>query len=351
MNIQQKIQDIFNKTIEPRSQKKLAEIVKIHGFSENSGLIKVQLVVDVADSEEKTELRKFIENTLSKEEIEALVSMISTEHLTPKVKPSQVHEFIPTNILNKFKKIIAVYSTKGGVGKSTISAELALELAKKGLKTALIDLDIYGPSIPRILGVRGKVVVANDKFQPFSINGIDMISVGSLIPDIDSALIWRAPIVNGVIKQLFVDVAWADDYDVLVLDMPPGTGDIPIAVGQSIPVNAVVAVSTPNGIALEDTVKGISMFQKFHRDILGLVYNMGSVVCEDCQKTIPISKYSPEFDSILKKYNIRKIADLPLDANVSDLSDQGKLDQLKPSSLWKKEFQKITDLVYQKICF
>ncbi|MGL4394860.1 MAG: P-loop NTPase [Brevinema sp.] len=349
MTTQEKIQHILHETIEPKSQKKLADLVKIQGFSESGGLIKVQLMSDAMTPEQKSELRKFIEGALSKEGIEALVSIVTADHTAPKPKQPHIQEFIPADILQKFKKIIAVYSTKGGVGKSTIAAELSLELAQKGLKTAVMDLDVYGPSIPRILGVRDKVVVENEKFQPFEVHGLDMISVGSLIPEIDSPLIWRAAIVNGVIRQLFVDVAWKDEYDVLVLDMPPGTGDIPIAVGQSIPVDGVIAVSTPNGIALEDTVKGIAMFHKFEKEVLGIVYNMGSVICPDCQKIIPISKRNPEFDHIFSKYNVTEIADLPLDVEVSGLTDNGSLHTLRAPSLWKQEFKKITDLVYKKV--
>ncbi|MGL4562133.1 MAG: P-loop NTPase [Brevinema sp.] len=347
--IQQKIQNIFNNIVEPRTQKKLSELTTIHSVSEENNLVRIHLVVDHITSSEKTVLRKFVEDELTKEGIEALISIVTTDHLTPHVKKTESAQFIPSEILSKFKKIIAVYSTKGGVGKSTIAVELALELAQKDLKTALIDLDAYGPSVPRILGVKEHANIFGESFLPFSVKGLDMISVGSLIPDVDSALIWRAPVVNSAIRQLFTDVAWADHYDVLVLDMPPGTGDIPISVAQNIPLDTLIAVSTPHGSSLEDTVKGIAMFRKFHCDILGLVYNMGSVICEECHKLIPIYPRNKEFENLLMKYDVKEIADLPLDGHIAQYADHGEMEKIDSEGLWKKEFQKITELVIKKL--
>lgn len=345
------LQSILDQTIEPNTQKKISELASIQAISESNGLLKIQLLFKFLKTEEKSMMRKFIEDILSSAGVEALVTIVTEEsqnHQQQK-KNTAVHQLIPLEIFDKFRNIIAVYSTKGGVGKSTIAVELAIQLSKQGLKTALIDLDVYGPSVPRILGIRDKVQVIEEKFIPCKIKGIDMMSVGSLIPEIDSPLIWRAAIVNGVIRQLFIDVEWEDNYDILILDMPPGTGDIPIAVGQSIPVDYILAVTTPHGISLEDTVKGISMFKKFNKNILGLIYNMGSVICPDCNKLIPIYQKNEEFSEILDKYDIEEIADLPMDPQVAFSADNGVLETISDDTLWKKEFTKILNLVKEKI--
>jgi len=348
---EQEILEIL-KTLEYEgTQQKLSEMAIVEGISDSGGLLKIRYLIEGLPRDDKKPIRMMIEDAFAAQGKDVLISIITEKPAPPApVKPtSQTQDFIQEDIIKKFKKIVAVYSSKGGVGKSTIAGMLAKEFVAKGLKVAVIDLDIYGPSIPRILGMKGALKTQDQKFIPAKIDGIDMMSVGSLIPNVDSPLIWRAPLANGVISQIFHDTLWADEYDVLVLDMPPGTGDIPILVGQSIPLDGLLVVSTPQGVALEDTIKGVSMFKKFNTPMLGLVYNMGSVVCADCDKLIPIFPKNQEFNEFLTTYDLDVIADLPLDPKVADAADRGVLEEIVSDGIWKKEFNKITDNVMKKL--
>lgn len=341
---------VLSSIIDPKSQKSLDQVASIEGVTVEDNAVKFRLVVAQASPEEKKNLRSLIEDAFRKEHMEVFVSITdrSMGELSKTPPQKTLQNFIREDILKKFKKIIAVYSTKGGVGKSTIAVELARRLADKNLKTALIDLDVYGPSVPRILGLRDKVSVFGEQFVPAEKDGISMMSVGILVPDIDAPLVWRAPIANGVMKQVFEDTLW-EEYDILVLDMPPGTGDIPIAVGQSLPLDGLLAVSSPQGVALEDAVKGISMFEKFDVPILGMISNMGMVVCPKCGEQIELYPKNVEFDIFLMRHGIEKIASLPLDPQVAEYADKGMLEAIDPESVWSQEFTKIIDKVFDEL--
>lgn len=342
---------VLSSIVDPKSQKSLDQVASVEGVAVENNAVKFRLVMPQASPGEKKNLRSLVEEAFRKEHIEVFVSVTdrSMGELSKTPPPQKtLQNFIREDILKKFKKIIAVYSTKGGVGKSTIAVELARRLADKNLKTALIDLDVYGPSVPRILGLRDKVSVFGEQFVPAEKDGISMMSVGILVPDIDAPLVWRAPIANGVMKQVFEDTLW-EEYDVLVLDMPPGTGDIPIAVGQSLPLDGLLTVSSPQGVALEDAVKGISMFEKFHVPILGMISNMGMVVCPKCGEQIELYPKNVEFDMFLMKHGIEKIASLPLDPRVAEYADKGMLEAIDTESLWSKEFTKIIDKVVNEL--
>lgn len=348
MITEQEIKDIIS-TINYKD-KPLSEQAIIEGVSDTSGLLKIRLLIEKLPNEDKKIVRQSVEDAFAERDIDVLVSIVnqgSDKNSHREGVTSQVKPFLEEMVIKRFKKIIAVYSSKGGVGKSTVAVELALEFSKKGYKTAMVDLDIYGPSVPRILGIRQKIEIQGNNFIPAEVQGIHMMSVGLLIPDVDSPLIWRAPIANGVVAQIFSDTLWDDFYDVLVIDLPPGTGDIPIMAGQSLAIDGVLAVSTPQGVALEDTVKGLSMFRKFDIPLLGLVYNMGSVICPDCQKVIPIYPQSQEFSDLMMEYLIDIIADLPMDPQVSALADLGRMSEIAEDSVWKQEFNKITENLIQ----
>jgi ATP-binding protein involved in chromosome partitioning len=177
--------------------------------------------------------------------------------------------------------IIAVASGKGGVGKSTVAVNLAIALNHLGLKTGLLDADIYGPSLPRMLGLKGKPVSKDGKIlQPMEAWGLKAISIGSLVSD-DQPMIWRGPMVMTALTQLLYDVDW-DPLDVLVVDMPPGTGDAQLTLVQRVPLAGAVIVSTPQDIALIDARKGLAMFQRTHVPVLGIIENMSTFVCPNC---------------------------------------------------------------------
>lgn len=184
------------------------------------------------------------------------------------------------------KSVIAVGSGKGGVGKSTIAASLALGLQRAGSKVGLMDADVYGPSIPHLLGVEGRPEIIDNKIRPIDKDGLPVMSIGFLVPPGD-AVIWRGPMLHQTVTQFLRDVAWGE-LDYLIIDMPPGTGDIALTLSQLLPVTGAVVVCTPQEVALLDAVKAIAMFGKVNIPVAGMVENMSGFVCPDCDKRYDI---------------------------------------------------------------
>lgn len=190
------------------------------------------------------------------------------------------------DVLPSVRHVFAVASGKGGVGKSTVSVNLACALAASGARVGLLDADIYGPSIPMMMGVNREPYVANKQMIPIEMHGVRMISMGFLV-DPKAAMIWRGPMLMGAIKQFITDVAWGE-LDYLVVDLPPGTGDVQMTLAQTVPLQGAVVVSTPQNIALLDAVRGVTMFQKLEVPILGIVENMSQFICPECGTASPI---------------------------------------------------------------
>ena len=219
------------------------------------------------------------------------------------------------------KNIIAVAAGKGGVGKSTTAVNLAISLAQTGAKVGLLDADIYGPSIPHMMGLNDeKPETYNNKLHPLHNYGVATMSIGYLIDESD-AMIWRGPMVSGAIMQLIQDVAWGE-IDYLVIDLPPGTGDIHLTLVQRIPLSAALIVTTPQKIALLDCTRGISMFKKVNVPVLGIVENMSEFICPHCHKGSHIFS-SQGANELAKKHNTLVLGHIPLDLDIRKASDAG----------------------------
>lgn len=223
--------------------------------------------------------------------------------------------------LPNIRNIIAVASGKGGVGKSTVSANLALALQAEGARVGVLDADIYGPSQPRMLGVSGKPEVVEQKaMQPKLGHGLQVMSIGFLV-DESEAMIWRGPMVTSALHQLLNDTLW-DDLDYLIIDLPPGTGDTQLSLAQKIPVSGALIVTTPQDIALLDARRGLGMFRKVGVPVLGVVENMSLHICSECGHAEPIfgqgggEKLSSEADVDL-------LGALPLDISIREQADAG----------------------------
>jgi ATP-binding protein involved in chromosome partitioning len=225
-------------------------------------------------------------------------------------------------ILKGVKNIIAVASGKGGVGKSTIAANLAVAMAQTGARVGLLDTDIYGPSVPTMFGVTERPnVTTQKKLVPIEKQGVHLVSMGFLV-DTDQAMIWRGPMVTSAVKQFMQEVEWGE-LDYLILDLPPGTGDIQLTIVQTVPLTGAVIVSTPQAVALDDVRKGVAMFNKVNVPVLGIIENMAYFVPEDA----PEKKYY-----IFGKHGARKLAqkldvpflgEVPLREQVRETSDSG----------------------------
>ncbi len=220
------------------------------------------------------------------------------------------------------KNIIAVASAKGGVGKSTTAVNLALALAAEGCTVGLLDADIYGPSQPMMLGISGKPETTDGKsLEPMMGHGIQAISIGFLIDD-DTPMVWRGPMVTQALEQLLRDTRWRD-LDYLVIDLPPGTGDIQLTLAQRVPVTGAVIVTTPQDIALIDARRGMKMFEKVGVPILGVVENMSVHVCEKCGHESHIFGAGGA-EALCRDYGTELLGQLPLDIRIRELADAGR---------------------------
>jgi len=221
------------------------------------------------------------------------------------------------------KNIIGVASGKGGVGKSTVSLNLALVLSQTGAKVGLLDADVYGPSIPLMLGMgKANMEVADNKLQPAESNGLQVVSFGFFAEQEHQAAIYRGPIISGILKQFLVDTNWSD-LDYLIVDLPPGTGDIPLTLAQTIPITGILVVTTPQEVASNVAVKAIGMFNKLNVPIIGVVENMSSFVCPNCNENHYIFGQGGA-KKISEKYNIPFIGEIPLHTGIMEGSDKGK---------------------------
>jgi ATP-binding protein involved in chromosome partitioning len=250
---------------------------------------------------------------LGKRPIElALSSSILAQSLQRSLKP-----------LKGVKNVIAVASGKGGVGKSTVAVNLALAWAAAGARVGILDADIYGPSMPLMLGLTGQHPTSPDgkRVRPLQAHGVSAISVGFLV-DAGEAVIWRGPMVTRALMQLINDTEWGD-LDYLVVDMPPGTGDIQLTLAQQVPVAGAVIVTTPQDISLADARKGVAMFQKVSVPVLGIVENMSLHVCSNCGHVEHIFG-SGGGARMAKEYQLELLGELPLDIHVREEADGGK---------------------------
>lgn len=224
------------------------------------------------------------------------------------------------------KNIIAVASGKGGVGKSTTAVNLALALAVEGARVGILDADIYGPSQPQMLGVgqqRPKIIgeQGQQKMVPIEAHGIQSISMGYLVTE-ETPMLWRGPMATGALQQLLMQTAW-DNLDYLIIDMPPGTGDIQITLAQKVPVTGAVIVTTPQDIALLDAKKGIEMFRKVNVPVLGVVENMAVHICSNCGHAEHIFGEGGG-ERIARAYQTQLLGSLPLDLSICTQADAGK---------------------------
>jgi ATP-binding protein involved in chromosome partitioning len=225
-------------------------------------------------------------------------------------------------VMPNVKNIIAVSSGKGGVGKSTVAVNLALALAAEGARVGMLDADIYGPSQPTMLGIEGKPESVDGKtLEPLENYGIQASSIGFLV-DADQPMVWRGPMVTQALQQLLAQTNWKD-LDYLIVDMPPGTGDIQLTLAQQVPVTGAVIVTTPQDIALLDAIKGLKMFEKVGVPILGIVENMAVHVCSKCGHAEHVFGAGGA-ERMSKEYGVEVLGSLPLDIRIREQTDSGR---------------------------
>ena len=250
--------------------------------------------------------------------------------------------FEKLNPYSSVKKVIGIVSGKGGVGKSLVTSLMAVMAQRKGLHAAILDADITGPSIPKSFGVSGRARASQQGMLPsVSEKGTQIMSLNLISENETDPVIWRRPVIAGVVKQFWTDVVWKD-VDIMFIDMPPGTGDVPLTVFQSIPVDGIIIVSSPQELVGMIVEKAVNMAAMMNIPVLGLVENMSYFKCPDCGKEIKIFGES-NMEKIAKKHNISLTARIPIDPQIAALVDAGKVEEVNVESL-----NKVLDAVIAK---
>jgi ATP-binding protein involved in chromosome partitioning len=350
------------KTIkDPDQGQNIVDLGMISGLQLKDGHVAFGIEVDAKRGAELEPVRKAAEQVVH--DLSGVLTV--TAVLTAERKAEAAPEKTPTNQppntpsgaqpaafqkmdLLGIDSVIAIASGKGGVGKSTTAVNLALAMAAKGKRVGLLDADIYGPSIPLMLGITDKPSqTASGLIAPLENYGLKCMSIGFLI-DEDTAMIWRGPMATGALEQLIKDVAWGE-LDCLVIDLPPGTGDIHLTMAQRIPLSGAVIVSTPQDIALADARKGMNMFEKVDIPVFGLIENMSYFNCPHCgERTEIFSHGGARRES--EKLGMDFLGEIPLDIIIRETSDNGQpIVVSDPSSIHSTTYLDIADKIWAKI--
>ena len=234
----------------------------------------------------------------------------------------------PMNAASNIKKVIGVVSGKGGVGKSFVTSSLASAMNKAGYKVGILDADITGPSIPKMFGVHGQVYGTDDGMVPMvAEDGTKIISINLLLDDEEAPVIWRGPVIAGVVKQFWNETVWGD-IDYLFVDMPPGTGDVPLTVFQSLPVDGIVVVTSPQELVQMIVKKAYNMAEMMHIPVLGVVENFSYLKCPDCGKEIKVFGES-HVDEVALELNIPVLGKMPIDPEYAKVADEGRFFEME----------------------
>ena len=338
------VQGALKQLIDPNTKKDFVSGKSIKNVIVNGNDITLDVVLGYPAKSVWAEIKAMIEDHLRKAlpgagKIEATV--------TSKVVAHAVQRGV--KMVDGIKNIIAVASGKGGVGKSTTAVNLALALAAEGARVGILDADIYGPSQPTMLGIKGAPASNDGKFmEPMIGHGLQAMSIGFVIPGDDQAMVWRGPMVTQALEQLLSQTRW-DKLDYLIVDMPPGTGDIQLTLAQKVPVTGAVIVTTPQDIALLDARKGLKMFEKVDIKILGIIENMSTHICSKCGHEEHIFGAGGGA-KMCADYNVEFLGSLPLDIKIREQADSGQPTVVtEPDGQISKEYKKIARRVAVKI--
>jgi ATP-binding protein involved in chromosome partitioning len=290
---------------------------RLDGVHVQDGLVQVSLTATRGEAAELEPLRRDIEAALRHLPGVKAATVIFTAHAKPAPKPAAP---AAENLLPGVKKIIAVASGKGGVGKSTVAVNLAVALAQSGLAVGLLDADIYGPSVPRMLGASAQPEVRGGRIQPLTAFGLRLMSMGFMVPE-DKALVWRGPMIMGAINQMLGQVEWGE-LDVLVVDMPPGTGDAQLTLAQKARPHGAVIVSTPQDISLLDARRGIKMFEQVGVPVLGIIENMSFFCCPNCGHRAEIFGHGGA-RAEAERLSVPFLGEIPLQLAIRESGDAG----------------------------
>lgn len=331
-----KILEALSEVVDPEIGLNIVELGMVRDIKVEDGVVKILIALTVPScplantikSDVEKNVKKLngvkavsVETTsMSKEELDRLKEKLQ-QKFGKKAATAGIEKLDKKNIAH----IIAVVSGKGGVGKSSVSALLATELRRMGYEVGVLDADVTGPSIAKLFNLTDRPRISqNGILPPTTKSGIKAISVNLLLDDPEQAVVWRGPIVSNVIKQLYSEVDWGDLH-FLIIDLPPGTSDAPLTVYQSIPIDGVVVVSTPQDLALMIVAKAVNMARSIKVPVLGLIENMGYLICPHCGGKINLFG-EPKGEKAAKKFNIPFLGVIPLDPKMTELADKGLIE-------------------------
>ena len=310
----EQVQAALQQVVDANTGKDLVSTKSARNIRVEGGVVSLEVELGYPAKSQLEPMRKRVEEALSALPGVSAVKAEVVSRISPHGAPGGAKP-VPG-----VKNIIAVASGKGGVGKSTTAVNLALALAAEGANVGILDADIYGPSQPMMLGLSGKPDVVDNKVVPKARHGVRLNSIGFFI-EADNPVVWRAPIATGYLEQLLRETAWGD-LDYLIVDMPPGTGDIQLTLEQKVPVTGDISVTTPQDIALIDARKGLKMFEKVGVPILGIVENMSTHICSNCGHEEHIFGAGGGA-RMAKDYGVEVLGNLPLDIHDREQTDSG----------------------------
>ena len=353
----QQILDALKGVIDPVRKSDVVSLGMISGLMVKDGHVGFALEVPAERGREMEPLRKAAEKAVH--DLPGVLSatvVLTAERSGGKEAPAQekgashgrTRAGETDALLPGVRAIVAVASGKGGVGKSTTAANLALGLSLNGLKVGLLDADIYGPSMPRMMGISGRPSSPDGKvLMPMENYGIKVMSIGFMVAE-DTPMIWRGPMVMGALQQMMKDVMWGE-LDILVVDMPPGTGDAQLTMSQNVPLAGAVIVSTPQDIALLDARKGLNMFRKVDVPVLGLIENMSYFLCPSCGERTEIFGHGGA-RAEAQKLGMDFLGEIPLHLDIRVTSDGGQpITVSKPDSPHAKVYREIAKKIWEKV--
>jgi ATP-binding protein involved in chromosome partitioning len=315
----------------PDGRTPLPQSGAIGGLTQREGKVYLSIVVDAAAAAKAEPMRQAAEEALrAVAGVTAAVVTLTSER-APGAPPAHGHSHagpakaaprprVPESVAG-VRNIVAVASGKGGVGKSTTAANLAVAMAQEGWRVGLLDADVFGPSAPRLFGLTEKPKVEQSFLVPLVAHGVKVISIGLMISE-DSAVVWRGPMVMSAVTQLLREVAWGE-LDCMIVDMPPGTGDVQLTMAQSAPLAGAIIVSTPQDLALLDARRGIAMFDKVSIPVLGIIENMSYFICPHCQGRSDIFAHGGARHEAEKR-GVAFLGEVPLDIEIRETSDAGQ---------------------------
>jgi ATP-binding protein involved in chromosome partitioning len=345
--------DALRKIIEPESNKDIVASDMVSGITVKGGNVAFAIEVDPEKGPAMEPLRRAAEKEIDAMPGVLSVTAVLTAHREAGSQdqaggpqpgaPEQAEPLAPG-----VKHIVAVASGKGGVGKSTMATNLALALAAGGRRVGMLDADVYGPSQPRMMGITGQPASTDGrKLDPMENYGVKVMSMGFLVEE-ETPMIWRGPMVMSALQQMLRDVAWGE-LDVMIVDMPPGTGDAQLTMAQQVPLAGAVIVSTPQDIALLDARKGLNMFRKVDVPVLGIVENMSYFVCPNCGHQADIFGHGGA-KAEAERLGVDFLGEIPLHAEIRETSDEGQpIVVSRPDTKHAQAYRAIAERIWEKI--